>query len=102
MIASRAVRRRARALLSTCESPLLVGFRTPQKPDPRGSALAMKPGAGWGGAGARGNGERGLGREAGVLRPGSAAGREPWFRVVWERVPRAVVNSEPRVQVWGV
>lgn len=83
MIASHVVRRRAPALLSTCESPLLVGFRTPQKPDPRRSAHAMKPGAGRAGRGSevrdwsRREWVRGLGLEAGVLRPGSAAGGSP-------------------------
>lgn len=76
VVASHAVRRRARALLSTCESPLLVGFWTPRKPDARRSALAMKPGAGrgWGrrsGTGARrewgaGPGPGGRGSEARV------------------------------------
>lgn len=103
MIASHAVRRRARALLSTCESRGLVGARAPENPEPRSSALAMKPGVArvWGRLSGTGV-PRGLRCGAfaggqGFREPGAAWGRGPgsvsfgsgsWFRPMLDPEPR--------------
>uniref|UniRef100_A0A8C4LV10 Fibrillarin n=2 Tax=Equus asinus TaxID=9793 RepID=A0A8C4LV10_EQUAS len=82
VLASRAVRRRARALFSTCGIPGLVECRTPQTPESRSSALDMRPGfsprgGGFGGRG--GFGDRG-GRGGGRGGFGGGRGRGGGFR----------------------
>lgn len=75
VVTSHAVRprARARALLSTCESPRLVGSGTQQALEPLTSAVAMRPGAGrgWGRGSGSGVG-RGPGCQVGI------GGAEPW------------------------